>query len=310
MTAYNRNTSGRVNGRKRPRGYASWAPRAETQVLLEQVNEVLAEYAEHLPLTVRQVFYRLVGGYDYPKTEAAYANLADKLVRARRAKLISFNDLRDDGVSVIDQRWFDSPADFWDDTGRRVRRYQRDRQQGQPQRIELWCEAAGMMPQLARVANIYSVPVFSSGGFMSLTAIRHIVDRAVTRDQPTVILHVGDLDPSGVAVFDHMTEDVQAFVEQDRIVACTRVDCCRVALTETQVETFALPTAPTKKSDGRSGSWKGETCQLEALAPDDLAWIIQVAIEGLLNVDRFDREVAAEQLDMTEIRALLPGGAS
>ena len=39
--------------------------------LLEQVRSILAEYADYLPLTVRQVFYRLVGVHGYDKTEQA-----------------------------------------------------------------------------------------------------------------------------------------------------------------------------------------------------------------------------------------------
>jgi hypothetical protein len=41
----------------RPRGFAPWNPQTTAQVLLAQVQDVLTEYAEHLPLTCRQVFY-------------------------------------------------------------------------------------------------------------------------------------------------------------------------------------------------------------------------------------------------------------
>ena len=40
----------------RPRGFITdWRPRAATQALLDQVQAVLAEYAEQLPLTLRQL---------------------------------------------------------------------------------------------------------------------------------------------------------------------------------------------------------------------------------------------------------------
>ena len=45
----------------RPRGFIDWRPQKRTRVLLDAVLEVLAEYAEQLPLTIRQIFYRLVG---------------------------------------------------------------------------------------------------------------------------------------------------------------------------------------------------------------------------------------------------------
>jgi hypothetical protein len=40
---------------------------------------VLLEYVSCLPLTIRHIFYRLVGAHDYPKTEQAYTNLAQTI---------------------------------------------------------------------------------------------------------------------------------------------------------------------------------------------------------------------------------------
>jgi hypothetical protein len=39
----------------RPRGFVSWSPRAATRELSDQVRAVLAEYADYLHLTVRQI---------------------------------------------------------------------------------------------------------------------------------------------------------------------------------------------------------------------------------------------------------------
>jgi hypothetical protein len=103
-------TTGRENGRRRPRGYIDWRPQAKTRALLDQVGEILVEYEDHLPLTVRQVFYRLVGAYGYEKTETAYKRLGDHLVNARRARVIPFESLRDDGVTVMQERWFAEPG--------------------------------------------------------------------------------------------------------------------------------------------------------------------------------------------------------
>jgi hypothetical protein len=166
-------------------------------MLLEQIMQIFLMYKGYLPLTVRQIFYKLVTHFVYPKTDNAYERLCEHLVRARRARLIPFDWLRDDGVTVMQHRWFDGPADFWDHVGHQARRYQRDKQTGQPVYVEPWTEAAGMMPQLALVAEHFSVPVFSCGGFASLPAVRQIVDRAYARNVPTVLLHVGDFDPSG-----------------------------------------------------------------------------------------------------------------
>lgn len=164
-----------------------------------------------------------------------------------------------------------------------------------------------MAPQLARVAHAYSVEVYSSGGFSSLTAVRAIVDRAVRWQGTTVLLHVGDYDPSGVAIFEAIAKDVEAFVESDRHLATTKIISQRVALTAEQVVEHDLPTAPAKASDGRSKSWTGETCQLEALAPDVLAEIVGNAIRSHFDPITLQDVLDREKEDRAELLGLPPG---
>jgi hypothetical protein len=56
---------GAHRSRPRARGFAPWSPQPETRALLQQVLAVLREYTEYLPLTLRQIFYRLVGAHGY-----------------------------------------------------------------------------------------------------------------------------------------------------------------------------------------------------------------------------------------------------
>ncbi|WBB60993.1 hypothetical protein O7599_00030 [Streptomyces sp. WMMC500] len=66
-TAGRDTVSGRAYTRTRVRGFAPWSPRPATQRLIEQTRAVLAEYRDFLPMTARQVFYRLVGAHGFPK---------------------------------------------------------------------------------------------------------------------------------------------------------------------------------------------------------------------------------------------------
>jgi hypothetical protein len=70
----------------RPRGFIDWRPYGRNVGLLDQVRQVLDQYLEHLPLTLRQIFYRLVALYCCEKTELAYKRLAELLGNARRAR--------------------------------------------------------------------------------------------------------------------------------------------------------------------------------------------------------------------------------
>ena len=68
-----------------------------------------------------------------------------------------------------------------------------------------------MVPQLARAVGDYGVTVYSSGGFDSVTLKYEAAVRIAERDVPTVVLHVGDLDRSGLSLAQAAAEDVEAF---------------------------------------------------------------------------------------------------
>lgn len=164
-----------------------------------------------------------------------------------------------------------------------------------------------MLPQLFHVAEPFSVPVYSSGGFDSLTAKKRLADRICEIGKPAVILHLGDFDPSGVSIFDSVAQDVTAFVEADRPWGTISVAFERFALTAGQVRAYDLPTAPPKPGDSRSRTWEGGTCQLEALPPDVIADILRNAILRHLDTGALAEAEVVEARERAELaRLLLP----
>jgi hypothetical protein len=291
--------------RTRPRGFETWSPRPSTLEFLAAVRGVLREYHAYLPLTIRQIFYRLVGTTGYDKTEAAYERLCETLNRARRAGLIPFSAIRDDGGSRLD-------PDFWDGPEQLLRQYhsaaaalQLDRQDGQPVRLWLLCEAAGMAPMLARAAHDFGVPVLSSGGFDSLTAKYHLSKELAEVDAPVEVLHIGDLDPSGEHLFSALAEDVSAMVLG---LGGGDPKFTRLAVTRAQVSHLGLPTAPPKSTDRRS--FDGETAQAEAIPPDILTSIVVDAIEARRDAEAFGHVLARELEVRQFLLARLRSGVS
>lgn len=302
-------TAGRKTGRHR--GYiARYQPQAKTRALLEKVELVLNEYREYWPLTCRQIFYRLVGAHAYPKNEGDYGRLCHHLANARRACRIPFGAIRDDGVTTWRLDHFDDHEAFLRHLRILGQNYTRNKLAGQEVHLEVWCEAAGMLPQLYAVASTFSVPVYSSGGFDSLTAKKNMADRICRIGKPTVVLHLGDRDPSGESIFDAVAEDVTAFVMADRPWATISVDFERIALTDAQVQEFDLPTSPAKASDSRSKGWKGGTCQLEALPPNTIANILHDAIVAHLDEELLDLDHELEEQERQRIALSLPAPSS
>jgi hypothetical protein len=198
---------------------------------------------------LRQVFYRLVAAFGYEKTEQAYARLGEMLNRARRSGEIPFPSIRDDGVTAVWPMRFASREEFWAMVEEEIEDIQFDRQEGQEQVLEVSVEAAGMVPLVATAVQKYGVPVFSSSCFDSLTAKYNAACRFLDREVPTVVLHAGDYDPSGIALFEALV-DVTAIYED--LGGDESPEFVRVAVTPEQITRYRLPTAPPKAKDKRS----------------------------------------------------------
>ena len=275
----------------RPRGFAAWKPQAESADLLDQVQQVLATYSNLLPLTGRQIFYRLVATTGYSKTALAYKRLLNLLNRARRAHIIDMAAIRDDGAIAAGDGRFRSDRDFLTACERWAASFQLDFMQSQPHHVEVLCEAGGMVPQLERVAEPYGVAVRSSGGFDS-TTVKHQLGRLYGKQsKPVVVLHVGDLDPSGEHICSNLAEDVGDFASHYG----GNVTVLRIAVTVEQQAAFDLPTALPKEGDKRSFS-AAFTVQAEALPPDALASIVRNAIEQQLDMAALAQAIDHQQV--------------
>jgi hypothetical protein len=251
---------------------------------------VLIEYENYLPLTVRQIFYRLVGAFGFEKSENAYSRLGEHLNRARRAGLIRFDAIRDDGTTMAQPLAWNSREHWLRDFTRHAENFRLDRQEGQRTRLIVAVEAAGMLPQVRRVADPFGIAVHTSGGFDSLTAKYDLAARL--GQWPHVeVLHIGDHDPSGVHLFTSMEEDVRAIAHDLGLDADIRFS--RLAVVPAQIASLGLQTAPAKPTDKRS--FQGETVQCEAIPPDALAAIVMGAIESRLDREAYGAVLAKEK---------------
>jgi hypothetical protein len=295
----------------RVKGFASWKPQRRTEPLLLDIEAVLEEYAEYLPMTVRQVFYRLVGK-GHPKTEDFYNSVQDKCNRARRCGRISFASIRDDGVSRQggESLTYESPREYYEEHEALSNSYERSWHADQPAYVAVLCEAAGMVPMLERAVRPYRVSVASSSGFDSLTA-KHDLFRAALRryeeyGQHTVLLHFGDHDPSGVSVYESMSEDLEGFCADRGTDGLVEVR--RVALTPQQITTLGVATTPDeiKPTDSRAKVFieRGlePAAQLEAIPPDTLSTVARQAVESTVELEVLAESRERERAERAEVQ--------
>lgn len=292
---------GKAHRSVRPKGYmTSWRPNEKSARIIEQVKQIISS-GRFGAMSVRFVFYRLVGNYGYPKTERDYKNLAELLVKARRAQMIPFSAIVDDGTSVSGGvAGYESRSKFLYNYRDLADDFTLDEMLGQPYHLELWSEDAGSVNMLTQIVRDYPVTVYSTGGFSSVTVTHQVAQRVLRRDRPTIFMHVGDYDPSGESIYKSMSQDVGAFVSGTLggdwypSTGETRLHPddngpdfrpVRVALTEAQTIEWDLETAPPKASDSRSVNWIGDTVQVQAMTEDQMEETVLNAITGHVDVD-------------------------
>jgi hypothetical protein len=287
----------------RPRGFVAWNPNGKSKELLAQVQQVLDTYKNLLPLTGRQIFYRLVATTGYDKTELAYKRLLNLLNRARRAKLISMEHIRDDGTITKGNNRYESGTQFLETCLGAATNFKFDLMAKQPIYMEIICEAAGMLPQLERVASPYGIVVRSSGGFDS-TTVKHELGLfyANKAQYETTVLHIGDLDPSGEHICSSLAQDIARFCSYYDIGGI--VETVRVAVTAEQQAEFNLPTSPPKPGDNRTFS-ADFTVQAEALPPNTLAEIVEMEIVKRLDMKAWQDAIQEQTQYRIELAQML-----
>jgi hypothetical protein len=208
-------------------GYSKWEPRGDNKrIWLPAVEEILEEYRRFWPLTVRQCFYQLVSNYELPKDEKTYkTKVIPLLVNARRGEHIPFEAITDTGVFDQTPPHYADIDEFHRTLEDRVRTYTINKLARQDISIRVHVEAVGMVPQLRRVCDHYSIPVSSSGGFDSVSfkweLAQNVRKRYLDEEaKKTYVLHLGDFDPSGESVFESMYGDVLAFTLGDLSAEC------------------------------------------------------------------------------------------
>lgn len=238
------------------------------------------------PVTLRQLFYRLVSALLIPNSTTAYKGLSSKTAEARRAG--AFPDLMDRTRRIHRDLSFAGPVEAlrWLE-----RIYRLDRTRDQDVSVYLACEKAGLVEQLSAEFGHFGVPVLALGGYSSQTYVDQVVADVERQGRPAVLLYGGDFDPEG--------EDI----DRDFVA---RTDCwdkvIRVALTAEQVEEHNLPPMPGKATSSRAAGFiarHGRLVQVEvdALPPDVLLGLFRDALDEWWDESVWEEVMLQEESD-------------
>jgi hypothetical protein len=285
------------------RGFITWKPRSDSGKLVEHILSVVHYYRDNgYPApTSRDVYYDLIGWYGkshgYKKSDKLKRKVYRLLCKMRRAGVVAFEEISDDSSDSLVTRTHRDPQHFWSDIRGRARTYNKDLTANQPKRIIIFTEGQGMVRQLYEVAKDYTIPVYSPGGWDSITLKHDTAARAVweyeNTGRKTVVLHTGDFDPDGVDLFRVFTEDVHAFIEgfgEDPDILVFK----RVMLLAHQVPEYGktiFSRAELKEKDHRGQRWPYDfKAELQSLSLEDRLPIMREAIEAEVDLAQLEED--------------------
>jgi hypothetical protein len=270
--------------------------------LVESMNNVIETYFESgMTLTLRQLYYRLVAADLIPNTERSYKRVGRVLSDARLAGLVDWSAIVDRERGLLEGATWESPSDILG-AARDGLRY--DHWQEQPHAVEVWVEKKALVEVVEIACRLMRVPYMACKGYMSQTemyiAAKRVLARASERSQTTVIVHLGDHDPSGI----DMSRDIEA---RFRIFGANedKLEVRRIALSREQIDEYRPPPNPAKMADSRYADYRrkhGESSwELDAIEPTELVRIIREAVAAHVDESVLEETQAREAEDRKKI---------
>jgi hypothetical protein len=248
--------------------------------ILDEAAAIVESY--DIPITLRQLFYRLVAKGLIENLRRRYTYLSEQTARGRRDG--TFPALIDRTRSIYRPLTWDSTGDALDWM---ARNYRRDRTEGQNVALYLGCEKDGQVALLDAWFGDLGIPILALGGYTSQSHIDEVVADLQRQGRPAVMLYVGDYDATGMHIpekFRELTgwpgefiqlaltpDQIDAYVPDEGIVANTKNDPRRKWFVANHGE-----------ENRRRWGIENPQVEMDALDPDVLHGLLEDAMERYL----------------------------
>lgn len=256
--------------------------------MIGRLNLIIADYQRQgYSLTVRQLFYRALSRGWILNTKAEYDKMVSLINNARIAGLIDWTAIVDRTRSLKRVPHWANPSDIIEASAQSFRQ---DKWRNQGCRLYVLVEKDALGDIVGQACNEMDVPWGSCRGYMSQTMMWDISQEILgNTDQDSIVIHLGDHDPSGLDMTRDNLDRLELFTGQV-------IELKRIALNMDQIQLYNPPPAFSKKADTRAEKYiaaYGVDCwELDALDPAVLKPLIQNTI-----LEYRDAEVWAEDVE-------------
>jgi hypothetical protein len=216
--------------------------------ILPEIISIINSFREYWPLTLRQIYYQLVAKELILNNKNEYKSLSRMLTTARENNKISWDCMHD-----RTRIFFEKPVEMdannfikWQSKAfLNEHSYFRDLMQEQLKYIEIWIEKDALYSLFEKVCIKHCIPLVVCKGYPSTTFKNNYINRSKC-DKDNLILYFGDMDASGLNIFDTTKEYFGNKLNNFKMD--------RIALNKEQISKYKLPASPDaiKVNDSRT----------------------------------------------------------
>jgi len=267
--------------------------RSTTRLIETAINILAKEF----PMTIRQLFYRLVSAVAIENCLRDYQRVSQVMTKAREDGRVPFEWIVDRSRVTYSSRGWTNLQALGDVLERTLVNYRRDYWQDQPHYVEIWCEKDAVTGSIEEIREEYGLSVEAIRGFNSTTNIHTAAMRLLQQKydgKKIAIFYLGDWDPSGYDI----ERDLRQRLALAGLGPFTPMGLRRIAIFREDIQKFRLPPLRVKNKDPRANGFKrrhgNEAVELDALPPSELRARLRRAIDAVIDRDAWNRAQIVE----------------
>lgn len=287
--------------------------------LIKSIIDIIVDYQEYLPLTVRAIHYILLDknvltnnkkkDSVYKNDRSSYSGLSNLLTKLRINKTIKYEWIRDDGRTLYKNRGFDSAERYIDyEVDKMFTNYYRDIQQTQEAYNIIFCEKETLRPILEKLTRKYGIPIAFIKGGSSLTIRYNFIKDWEQSGSKKIInaMVLSDFDPAGYRIKDTLIGSIESDFMKE--LEGVKLNAYHIGITQKQITKYNLYSdLDAKESDKNfidfvkvTGSLKAY--ELDALKPNQLLNEVEEAIQNCIDMELINDEIIKynDDLDIIE----------
>jgi hypothetical protein len=282
------------------------------EITIRRVNRLFLFASTRQPVTIRQGYYHLDISGLIVKTEVGYGVVVGLMNEMVEAGIIMPDWVVDLSRDPLIWNGYNGPSHALREV---ANRYYKNLWQHADCYIQVWIEKQALVETIRGTCSRRCVSLWPAKGYASRSFLRRAVQEIIKAGRPTFIYAFGDYDAAGWFASQHINEMLREYARREQFRYPITFE--RVALSPEQIFGHDLPTRPSKEygPDGEpipsapaframqertlTGSMTGligQSCELDALDPDDLRGLVEDRLARHMSDGRLE-ELEEEEAD-------------